>query len=112
MSEVKSYSGRLKPIKLKDETIEEYSERKCHKLDIHSFRDCYDSWVETLESESSKYFWDSVNEILYKVKLRELQSESFIEMHKNETSGYDFVTSFYNGGTCLKEMLQEGLDSF
>ena len=35
---------------------------------------------------------------------------SFVEVTKTQDDTYEFITWFYNGGTCLQEMLQEGFD--
>jgi len=112
MSDVESYTGILKPVNLKGKTFEQYAESKCLKLGVEDMRDCYDSWVETLTVEANKkYYWSRENEILYKVKLTVIDNEGFIEMSEGKNGSLKFITSFYNGGTNLSEMLDEGIES-
>ena len=36
--------------------------------------------------------------------------DNFVEVNQVQDGVYEFITQFYNGSTCLKEMLQDGFD--
>lgn len=49
---------------------------------------------------------------IYKVELDKSYDmyEDFVTVSETQPGVYEFTTQFYNGGTCLQEMLQEGFD--
>ena len=45
---------------------------------------------------------------LYKIQeIRDFDSQYFFEIKNTNPGEYEFFTSFYNGGTCLSELLQD-----
>ncbi len=51
------------------------------------------------------------NEELYEVvEDNDLDNEDFVNVQKLDEENYSFVTSFYNGGASLNDMLKEGLN--
>lgn len=87
-----------------------------------------DFWQSIPKEERDKYYKD-VEEIedyeledngyvvidgncIYKVELdKDFDAyDDFVEITQVQDGVYEFITQFYNGSTCLKEMLQEGFD--
>lgn len=107
MSDVEAYRGKLVPVDLEGMTIEEKCQQLCSATERESYND---TWLEQLEDEFYKeYFYDAVNQRLFAVKKEEFDPEELMIMSKNDDGSYEFMTSFYNGGTNLKEMLTDGI---
>ena len=114
MSETVGYKGKLKLCK----KYKDASELQ---------RNLQDFWQSIPKEERDKYYKD-VEEIdeyeledngyviidgncIYKVELEDFDAyDDFIEITQVQDGVYEFITQFYNGSTCLKEMLQEGFD--
>lgn len=66
--------------------------------------------MEVLYEEFWKeYHFDNSSGILYEIVKEPFDSENFVQMSKNDDGSYDFVASFYNGGTFLNDALQAGI---
>lgn len=50
-----------------------------------------------------------INNIYYYVSVNDVETGDFCEVTKNEDGSYEVFTSFYNGGTCLSEVLEGAL---
>lgn len=114
MSETVGYKGKLKLCK----KYKDASELQ---------RNLQDFWQSIPKEERDKYYKD-VEEIdeyeledngyviidgncIYKVELEDFDAyDDFIKITQVQDGVYEFITQFYNGSTCLKEMLQEGFD--
>lgn len=70
-----------------------------------------DDYLEYLLDEYyDEYF--TVKDTLYRIIEREdLENCEFCEIDNNNDGTYSFITSFYNGGTHLIEMLQDKIKS-
>ena len=67
--------------------------------------------IDDYELEDNGYIVINEN-CIYKVELdKEFDVyDNFVEVNQVQDGVYEFITQFYNGSTCLKEMLQEGFD--
>ena len=67
--------------------------------------------VDEYELEDNGYVIIDGN-CIYKVELyKEFDVyDNFVEITQVQDGVYEFMTQFYNGSTCLQEMLQEGFD--
>lgn len=67
--------------------------------------------IDEYELEDNGYIIIDWN-CIYKVELDKDFNiyDNFIEVAQVQDGVYEFVTGFYNGSTCLQEMLQEGFD--
>lgn len=105
MSDYKAYTGKLKKIEFlnDNETLEELQYRayldfggkgKYYKNIL--FEDFYDDFL-------------IIENNLYKIMdLNETDPyDNYCIINKNEDSTFSFSTRFYNGGTCLSEMLED-----
>lgn len=105
MSSQENIKGRLKLIpKLKEESLEDFAKRI---LNTELNTEWFDTYLEQL-SETYKYIIanDNVYEIIEQCDLQDCDFCSIDTLGNGE---FSFVTSFYNGGTYLNEVLQEEL---
>ena len=67
--------------------------------------------IEAYELEDNGYVVIDGN-CIYKIELDESYDmyREFVTVSETQPGVYEFTTQFYNGGTCLQEMLQEGFD--
>lgn len=67
--------------------------------------------IDTYELEDNGYIVIDGN-CIYKIELDNSYDmyREFVTVSETQPGVYEFTTQFYNGGTCLREMLQEGFD--
>lgn len=66
--------------------------------------------IDDYELEDNGYVIIDGN-CIYKVELdEEFDVDNFVKVNQVQDGVYEFITQFYNGSTCLKEMLQDGFD--
>lgn len=106
MSTQETYKGTLTPVDLDGLTVAQKIQEILGTTELPFLTE---TWVEALEEGRNDYFYDANAEVLYHLHKVELDEEDFISMESHDDGSYSFVTSFYNGGTQLSEMLQEGL---
>ena len=111
MSETQTLRGKFS---CTDLTVEEFVDDNMKHLpeyyDQISLDEKFHEIVwEMCHSKNSKYidFFQHDNIVYEVTELEDLQYNSFIEMDKLFGK---FVTSFYDGGTCLSEMLSKGME--
>ena len=65
--------------------------------------------------EDSRYEWMytnniyCVNEVLYEAQIEELDAYGFIDKQQNEDGSITITTLFYNGRTCIGEIIEDVL---
>lgn len=107
MSDVESYVGKLTPVDLGDRTLDEWIMDRLGTTELESY---YQSWWQALEDNHWKeYCFDSETGTLYSIEKKAFDPEDMSIVSRNDDGTYDFVVSFYNGGTNLPEMLQKGM---
>ena len=111
MSGVHTIVGKIKKVDLKGKSIEEFAKEHMsylsRKLPSH-----YESYTEYLKSyyDYERYF--TIKGKLYEIiEAKDITYSDFCIVNENIDETYSFVTSFYDGGTCLTEMLEEGFSS-
>ncbi|WP_375179884.1 hypothetical protein [Enterococcus rotai] len=67
---------------------------------------CSDSFVNTL-TEKCYEEYVVISDDLYEVESKQLDPYEFFEIIKVADGEYNFAASFYNGGTCLSELLEK-----
>ena len=66
--------------------------------------------IDDYELEDNGYVIIDGN-CIYKVELdEEFDVDNFVKVNQVQDGVYEFITQFYNGSTCLEEMLQKGFD--
>lgn len=111
MSSDVSMKGKLIPVDLGKMTLEEKAlslipESKRSNIEKYG----YDTALEYLLDEESRYYFHKDLEILFEVSIIDDEYDSFMELKLNADGSYDFVTRFYDGGTHLGEMLDDGFE--
>lgn len=111
MSQVDSYIGRLIPVDLNGKTVEEWIQKKINTTEKPDYNE---TWVFALQewlfvtNSDEDFILDENTGILYEIIAKKVDPDNFIELTKNSDGTIDFVTNFYNGGTDLYEVLQDG----
>lgn len=105
MSEQRTYIGKLWELDLDDKTPEEYAKQYMHDIGKTELPSYYDNWVEYLLTYND-YKFIMLKGKLYNLSIEnELDESDFCVIHKETDGFYSFATSFYDGGTCLEEVL-------
>ena len=110
MSEVERHIGKIRKIELNGMMPEEWYQKECEKRGI-SKPDFYDTWKQCYNDE----FWplspaEVDGELWEIVEDREEDDTEYLSILKKNPDGtYDYLMQFYNGGTCLSEMLEEAI---
>lgn len=107
MSEQRTYVGKFWEIDTGGKTPEEYAKLCMEKIGRTELPSYHDSWLEYLLD----YKYDTVIMLkgkLYRIKIdQDIDDSCFCVIHKESDGSYSFATSFYDGGTYLKEMLED-----
>lgn len=114
MSEIEGYKGKLTLCKkYKDANelqanLQEFWQSIPRKERNVFYQDVEE--IEDYELEDNGYVIIDGN-CIYKVELdEEFDVDNFVKVNQVQDGVYEFITQFYNGSTCLEEMLQEGFD--
>lgn len=108
MSDYESHSGKLKIVEPKEnETIEQL----CKRLWIEQGNKEDDYEEDALFNDYEKYLSTDgkVWEIVEHIKMGD-EDDMFCRLHDNKDGTFSFHTRFYNGGTCMSEMVTEALE--
>lgn len=109
MSEQKTIKGKLIPVDLGGLTVEEYAKKTLGENSDLSYHSSYvEKFVE--QSDGCLIYQEQSNK-LYKVAYEEVDPNYFFFHRTNEDGSTDFITSFYNGGTYLEEVITESIPS-
>lgn len=105
MSEYETHRGKLIPVDLEGQSLEDYCKEL---LDDSGYVYDYTKWKQDFH-ELMYEDYIIYGDALYKIEDNERDDgDSFVEATKDkETSVINYDMRFYNGGTCLREMLVE-----
>jgi hypothetical protein len=116
MSYTEFHSGKLFPVKI-EKNLEETCRIIAKRFNIELGEDWKSDFIDKFDEYSSKkdhadeeYFIH--NDKLYRVidHVETDAEDCFMKLSRNHNGSISFVGSFYNGGTCFSEMLDEALD--
>ena len=128
MSETRLQTGKFKKIgEMTPEGVEDYCKDMCKSFSPEKYEDviqngfkCYEhSWLEVLNDE----FWKSdehhkdeilyINGVVYKIYDVENHDADGFFFHKEQIGDgeYKFTTQYYDGGTCLSEIIEEEIEN-
>lgn len=110
MSEQQTKRGKFKQIDLQGKTIEEWCEKQCKKEGKTK------KWAdETWKEFFFDMYWDEyfiVNDELYHIlEVEDIDSCYYVQVDKQDDDTYSFYATYYDGGTCLTECLEEGIEN-
>jgi hypothetical protein len=107
MSEQRTYIGKFWEIDTGGKTPEEYAKMCMERIGKTELPSYHDNWL----SYFLDYEYDTTVMLkgkLYRIKIsHDIDDSCFCVIHKESDGLYSFATSFYDGGTCLKEMLED-----
>lgn len=108
MSCTESHVGKIKKVDLEGLTIEEWAKEVATAYGME-FKEYYDSYKELVLDEL--YFrYIVVEEEIYEIiEDHEFTEEDISELTPEGDGVFSFVMQFYNGGTCLTEMLEDAI---
>lgn len=107
MSEQQTKQGKFKEIDLKGKTIEEYCKEYCVSRGVVKSHD--ETWSEFF-FDTYYYKFFVVNDRLFQfIEIEELDGVNYTKIDKEEDGTYSFYSTYYNGGTCLTECLENKL---
>jgi hypothetical protein len=108
MSHTEHHIGKLRKVEINEGySVEDWCREKCQEAGIPTIPEYYDSWQETLKNVYETYFF--VNDAVWEVFDHTEFEDDIYKMVPNADGTISFIMSFYNGGTCLSECIEEGL---
>lgn len=110
MSETERHIGRVRKVDLKGLSIEEWCKAKCEELGIEKLEKWYDTYEDALLIELWEKFVKVDGDLWEVIEDRQEDYYEDLSIIKlNEDGTLDYTIQFYNGRTCLSEMLEEGI---
>lgn len=108
MSEQQTKKGKFKKVDLQGNTIEEWCEQQCVNLGrIDKLR--YETWKEFFFDIYCDRFF-IVNDELYEIiEIEDLYHNYYVQIDEQDDNTYSFYATYYDGGTCLTECLEDEL---
>lgn len=107
MSETETWAGRLVPVELGDQGLDDWIQSELGTTELGS--DC-DSWREALLDGRGDEFLIDQHDNLYRIEAEQLDPHDLADGTLHSDGSLEFIASFYNGGTWLSEVLEELLD--
>lgn len=110
MSYTELHIGKIKKVDLNGLTVEEWCKNECEKHNI-----TLDKWNDTYKDALFSYQDPikvvDVNGILWEIEdnEREEGDNNISVLTPNSDGTHNYVMQFYNGGTCLSEMLEDAI---
>lgn len=110
MSNTEFHFGKIRKVNLEGKTKEEFFQEKCQELGINELK--AKTWYETLGwTDEYENYYLSREDIWEVFEHKEMDDQGYFKMLDNKDGTYTFMTSFYNGGTCLGEILEEEIQN-
>lgn len=103
MSEMEAHMGKLIPMEVKGDTLEEQAQGACFKMGF-SIASYHKSWVDCLNDEGYRKVY-ILNNVIYKIDDTELDPFGFAHVNKNSDGTIDYFMNYYNGGASFNEAL-------
>ncbi len=110
MSDYESHSGKIRKV---FPQVNENFEQLCKRLWVENGQKEDDYDKEQLFDEFYEKYLKINNEIWEVVEHEDLDDEDmFCRLSRNSDGTVSFHTRYYNGGTCMSEMIEEALVDF
>lgn len=111
MSNMETHFGKLRKIELPENwNTEDWCKEKCQMKGITEISSYNDSWEEQFRDHFREEYFIADGEIWEVFDHIESEDGYADIMIPNEDGTITFFMEFYNGGTCLSEMIEEGLE--
>ena len=117
MSEVELHTGILKEVNTRGLTVEEWIKRWVNNYLDNNDEVYYSRHRNDPDFDYKSAFYDLTyynpyiitRDKIFKVYDHLQESDFICSINKNANGDYSYTTQFYNGGTCLTEVLENGL---
>lgn len=114
MSDYESHSGKLRKVLPNEgETFEQLCKRLWNEEAINGDEYTEEDYEEGgLFSDFSEKFISDDDKAVWEIFDHEELGEdedAFCKIHENKDGTYSFHSRFYNGGTCLSEMIEDSI---
>jgi hypothetical protein len=113
MSYTEFHTGKLKKIKYAPLILEDWCKNHCMlqgSLELLSYNK---TWKEQARDVLSDWYFINGEDVYQYIDHEKSDgSDSFMKFYKNDDETISFVGSFYNGGTCFEEMLEDAFKEF
>ena len=111
MSNTEAHFGKLRRVELPENyTLEDWCREKCQDKGITEISSYNDSWEEEFRGEFHEKFFISNGEVWEAFEHVESEDGYADIMIPNSDGTITFFMEFYNGGTCISEMIEDGLE--
>ena len=111
MSRVETHKGKLTPLDLAGDTLEDRARELCLQECIEM--DKYENtWLETVmygDACRNRFFVHEKREVIFRKDDTEVDPDGFIECTVNDDGTYDYFISWYNGGAGMDEVLESAM---
>jgi len=106
MSRTEMCKGKITPIKIPT-TLALWAEGYCKMNGIAELKEYTDDWVEQLRDSFDEKIL-IVDDQAFEIESIEIDPDEDIkDVTKNEDGSFNYLFKFYNGGTCLSELLED-----
>jgi hypothetical protein len=114
MSDYEFHIGKLKKIQLKEnQSYEDFAKETLNSLGKQELPTYCKGWIEFLLENCYDTYLQVNNELFCIIESEENRDagDSYCILTENQDGTISFSTRFYNGGTCLTEMIQYELEN-
>jgi len=110
MSHTETHFGKLRKVVINEgHTVEDWCREKCEDAGYNEIASYHESWVEQFRDTFHEKYFIVGDEIWEAIEHIESDGDDLDIMIPNPDGTITFVNQFYNGGTCLNEVIEEGL---
>jgi hypothetical protein len=111
MSYTETHIGKLRKVDLIGKTPEQWAENECKNFGVTELQSYNKTWWEQFLDKNNNYekYFIFKDEVWEAFEHQEIE-EDINQFTLQPDGTIHFVTQFYNGGTCLSEMVEEGIE--
>lgn len=108
---METHFGKLRRVHVpENHSIEDWCREKCQDAGITEIASYNDSWLEELQDRFGRKFFVVDGEVWEAIEHTKSDSDCDIDiMIPNPDLTVTFIQQFYNGGTCLPEVIENGI---
>lgn len=110
MSYTETHFGKLRKVDMHGHSLEDWCRMYCRLNGIQELSSYNNTWEEQFRDVYYEKFFINGNEVWEVIEHQEIGEDDISKMILNGDGTIIFVMQFYNGGTCLSEMIEEGLE--
>lgn len=108
MSYTETHFGKLRKVEI-SVPLEQWCRTECERRGLTELSSYYDSWEEELKDRAHDELFFANGEVYETIEHVESDSGELDIMYYNPDGTITFAMQFYNGGTCLSEMIEDGI---